>query len=379
MLSSALCSTRLEQRGPAGRRERGRDRSLRLGHQRRRDEHQWRPSREAHGRRRLIALSPPRLTRPHARRPDPTSPSPRRGTLGRPPSSTCRQRRRGGRHSVRRGGPRRWSSSPTAIADLARHVGRRIRELDLPPEPRSSASSVARRSSSPRTTSCAIEPDDHVLVFLTQKRMIPSLEKLFEVAVGVLLGEGRHTGSRTARPNAGAGPSTGAALISGAARASGAVLLSSGRPSSWRSRSPWRSRRAQRAYETGFLVTLRGGTLHLLPHARAASPGAAAAADGFLPRVRSWWTVVPAFATIPFCRDPGPQFTDAYFEAVSGMTTSGDHRAFPGWTASSLPSTSGGRSSCGSGAMGIMSWRWRSCRCWAWAAASSSRRRARAA
>ena len=29
-----------------------------------------------------------------------------------------------------------------------------------------------------------IEPDDHVLVFLTQKRMIPKVEKLFEVGVG---------------------------------------------------------------------------------------------------------------------------------------------------------------------------------------------------
>jgi len=29
-----------------------------------------------------------------------------------------------------------------------------------------------------------IEPEDHVLMFLTQKRMIPRIEKLFEVSVG---------------------------------------------------------------------------------------------------------------------------------------------------------------------------------------------------
>ena len=29
-----------------------------------------------------------------------------------------------------------------------------------------------------------VEPDDHVIVFLTQKRMIPKVEKLFEVGVG---------------------------------------------------------------------------------------------------------------------------------------------------------------------------------------------------
>ncbi len=36
------------------------------------------------------------------------------------------------------------------------------------------------------------------------------------------------------------------------------------------------------------------------------------------------WSVVPAFATIPLLLQiPGLTFTDAYFEAVSGMTTSG--------------------------------------------------------
>jgi trk system potassium uptake protein TrkH len=45
--------------------------------------------------------------------------------------------------------------------------------------------------------------------------------------------------------------------------------------------------------------------------------------DGFL-LVSLVWTVVPAFATLPLLLTiPGLSFTDAYFECVSGLTTSG--------------------------------------------------------
>ncbi len=45
--------------------------------------------------------------------------------------------------------------------------------------------------------------------------------------------------------------------------------------------------------------------------------------DGFL-LVSLVWTVVPAFATLPLLFSiPGLSFTDAYFECVSGLTTSG--------------------------------------------------------
>jgi trk system potassium uptake protein TrkH len=45
--------------------------------------------------------------------------------------------------------------------------------------------------------------------------------------------------------------------------------------------------------------------------------------DGFL-LVALVWTVLPAFATLPLlCSLPGLRFTDAYFEAVSGLTASG--------------------------------------------------------
>src|SRR5436190_3418175 len=45
--------------------------------------------------------------------------------------------------------------------------------------------------------------------------------------------------------------------------------------------------------------------------------------DGFL-LAALVWTVIPAFATVPLMREiPGLSFTDAYFECVSGLTTTG--------------------------------------------------------
>jgi trk system potassium uptake protein TrkH len=76
------------------------------------------------------------------------------------------------------------------------------------------------------------------------------------------------------------------------------------------------------AYGTGFLVTLVAGLFLFFAtrgkHRRELQPR-----DGFL-LVSLVWTVVPAFATIPLLiAIPGLSFTDAYFEAISGMTTSG--------------------------------------------------------
>lgn len=79
---------------------------------------------------------------------------------------------------------------------------------------------------------------------------------------------------------------------------------------------------AHGAYETGFLVTFVTGLFTFFltrgRHRRELQPR-----DGFL-LVSLVWSVVPAFATIPLILQiPGLTFTDAYFEAVSGMTTSG--------------------------------------------------------
>ncbi|HEX4943296.1 MAG TPA: potassium transporter TrkG [Usitatibacteraceae bacterium] len=79
---------------------------------------------------------------------------------------------------------------------------------------------------------------------------------------------------------------------------------------------------AHAAFETGFLVTFVTGLFTFFltrrRHRRELQPR-----DGFL-LVSLVWSVVPAFATIPLLLAmPGLSFTDAYFEAVSGMTTSG--------------------------------------------------------
>jgi trk system potassium uptake protein TrkH len=76
------------------------------------------------------------------------------------------------------------------------------------------------------------------------------------------------------------------------------------------------------AYETGFLVTFVTGLFFFLAtrgrHRRELQPR-----DGFL-LVTLVWSVAPAFATIPLVLSiPGLSFTDAYFETVSGMTTTG--------------------------------------------------------
>jgi trk system potassium uptake protein TrkH len=76
------------------------------------------------------------------------------------------------------------------------------------------------------------------------------------------------------------------------------------------------------AYETGFLVTFVTGLFFFLAtrgrHRRELQPR-----DGFL-LVTLVWSVAPAFATIPLMLSiPGLSFTDAYFETVSGMTTTG--------------------------------------------------------
>jgi len=75
------------------------------------------------------------------------------------------------------------------------------------------------------------------------------------------------------------------------------------------------------AYDTAFLITFVSGAAlwlatrrfrrELLPR------------DGFL-LVSLIWTVLPAFATLPLLLHlPGLSFTDAYFETMSGMTTTG--------------------------------------------------------
>jgi trk system potassium uptake protein len=62
--------------------------------------------------------------------------------------------------------------------------------------------------------------------------------------------------------------------------------------------------------------------------------------DGFL-LVVLVWTVLPAFAALPFMLQLGMSHTDAYFEAVSGLTATGATDEWA-WTACRCRSTCGG-------------------------------------
>jgi trk system potassium uptake protein TrkH len=74
-------------------------------------------------------------------------------------------------------------------------------------------------------------------------------------------------------------------------------------------------------YDTAFLISFIGGAVvwwATRPFRRELLPR-----DGFL-LVTLVWTVLPAFAALPlYLHLPGLSFTDAYFEAMSGLTTTG--------------------------------------------------------
>jgi trk system potassium uptake protein TrkH len=78
---------------------------------------------------------------------------------------------------------------------------------------------------------------------------------------------------------------------------------------------------ARHAYEKGLLITLASGTV--VWFVTRGGPAELRPRDGFL-LVALAWTVLPAFATLPLLSHlPGLSFTDAYFETVSGLTTTG--------------------------------------------------------
>ena len=77
---------------------------------------------------------------------------------------------------------------------------------------------------------------------------------------------------------------------------------------------------ATSAYDEAFLLTL--GTGLGLWWAARHEKRELKTRDGFL-MVVLVWTVLPAYAGLPFILQLGVSFTDAYFEAVSGLTTTG--------------------------------------------------------
>jgi trk system potassium uptake protein TrkA len=87
-------------------------------------------------------------------------------------------------HSVRRGRAEALELIAHGDRKTSRVVGRPIRDIDLPPGATIVGIIRGDRAIVAEDDGHVIEPDDHVLVFLTQKRMIPKVEKLFEVGVG---------------------------------------------------------------------------------------------------------------------------------------------------------------------------------------------------
>ena len=82
----------------------------------------------------------------------------------------------------------------------------------------------------------------------------------------------------------------------------------------------WLADGAHSAYDEAFLLTLGTGLILWWParHARADLK----LRDGFL-MVVLVWSVFPVFAGMPLIFHLGMSFTDAYFEAMSGLTTTG--------------------------------------------------------
>src|SRR5437879_5920346 len=78
---------------------------------------------------------------------------------------------------------------------------------------------------------------------------------------------------------------------------------------------------ARTAYEKAVLITfVSGAILWVVTRSRKAE---LQTRDGFL-LVALVWTVLPAFATLPLLMYmPGLDFTDAYFETVAALTTTG--------------------------------------------------------
>ena len=106
-------------------------------------------------------------------------------------------------HSLRRGAAEALELVAHGDAKSSQVVGRRIEEIDLPKG--TTIGAIVRRSAIAGAVGAGdlgkgeheladqviiahhdtvIEADDHVIVFVVNKRMVPKVEKLFQVAVG---------------------------------------------------------------------------------------------------------------------------------------------------------------------------------------------------
>ncbi len=90
-------------------------------------------------------------------------------------------------HSLRRGAAEALEAIAHGDAKSSKVVGRRIEEIDLPPG--ATIGAIVRTSGGRSQVIMAhhdtqIHAEDHVIVFVTNKRTIPKVEKLFQVGVG---------------------------------------------------------------------------------------------------------------------------------------------------------------------------------------------------
>jgi trk system potassium uptake protein TrkA len=98
-------------------------------------------------------------------------------------------------HSLRRGAAEALELIAHGDRKSSKVVGRKVEEIDLPKG--ATIAALVRRRSGQDARGAAdeviiahhdtvIQPDDHVIVFAVNKRLVPKVEKLFQVGVGFL-------------------------------------------------------------------------------------------------------------------------------------------------------------------------------------------------
>ena len=89
-------------------------------------------------------------------------------------------------HALRRGAAEAIEAIAHGDRQTSKVVGRRIDEIRPPP----GTTTSRRRHANGEVTIChhdtLIEPDDHVILFLTDKKRIHEVERLFQVAMTFL-------------------------------------------------------------------------------------------------------------------------------------------------------------------------------------------------
>ena len=91
-------------------------------------------------------------------------------------------------HSLRRGAAEALEAVAHGDPKSSKVVGRRIEQVDLPAG--ATIGAIVRQAPGNRSEviiahhDTTIEPEDHVIVFVANKRLIPRVEKLFQVGVG---------------------------------------------------------------------------------------------------------------------------------------------------------------------------------------------------